>query len=60
MWKHPSSPCAMKDKVKPSAGNVILSVLGFSRSAADQFPEKGDNVNTVSYCKVLLMPQNAI
>jgi histone-lysine N-methyltransferase SETMAR len=60
-WKHPSSPCVQKFKVTPSAGKVMLTVFWDCQGVLlTNFQKKGDNVNSESYCEVLLMLRDAI
>jgi hypothetical protein len=54
-WKHPSSLSAKKFKVTPSAGKVVLTLFWDSQGVLwAHFEKCGENLNSVSYCKVLL------
>jgi hypothetical protein len=56
-WKHPSSLSTKKFKVMstPSAGKVILTVFWNSQGVLlAHFQKRGENVNSASYCEVLL------
>jgi hypothetical protein len=45
----------------PSAGKVILTMfLDSQRVLLDHFQKRGENVNSASYCEVLLKLQDAI
>jgi hypothetical protein len=60
-WKHPISPSTIKFKVMPSAGKVMLPVFWDSQEVLlDHFQKRGENVNSASYCVVLLKLQDAI
>jgi hypothetical protein len=60
-WKHPSSPSAKKFKVTPPAGKVILTMFWDSQGVQlGHFQKCGDNVNSASYCEVLLKLWDAI
>ena len=60
-WKHLSSPCVQKFKVTPSAGKVMLTVFwDYQGVLLSNFKKKSDNVNSESYCEVLLMLHVAI
>jgi histone-lysine N-methyltransferase SETMAR len=60
-WKRPNSPSAKKFKVMPSAGKVMLTVFWDSQGVLlAHFQKHGDNVNSASYCEVLLKLQDAI
>jgi histone-lysine N-methyltransferase SETMAR len=53
--KHLTSPSAKKCKVTPSAGKVILTVFWNSHEVLlAHFHKHGENVNSASYCEVLL------
>jgi hypothetical protein len=54
-WKHPSSPSTKKFKVTPSTGKLILTVFSDSQGVLlAHFQRRGENVNSASYCEVLL------
>jgi hypothetical protein len=54
-WKHPSSPSTKKFKVMPSSGKVMLAVFCDSQGVLlAHFQKHGKNVNSTSYCEVLL------
>jgi hypothetical protein len=54
-WKHPISLSARKFKVTPSAGKVMLTVSWDSRGVLlSNFQKRGENMNSASYCEVLL------
>jgi hypothetical protein len=54
-WKHPSSPSTKKFKVMPSHGKVMLTVFWNSQVVLlAHFQEHSKNVNSASYCEVLL------
>jgi histone-lysine N-methyltransferase SETMAR len=60
-WKHPSSPSIKTFKVTPSAGKVMLSMFWDSEGVLlAHFQKRGENVNSASYCEVLLMLRDAI
>jgi histone-lysine N-methyltransferase SETMAR len=62
-WKHPSSPSTKKVKVTnmPSAGKVMLTVFLDSQGVLlVHFQKRGENVNSASYCEVLLKLWDAI
>jgi hypothetical protein len=60
-WKHPSSPSAKKCKVTPLCGKVMLTVFWDSQGVLlAHFQKHGENMNSVSYCEVLLRLQDAI
>jgi hypothetical protein len=60
-WKHPSSPSTKKLKVMPSAGKVTLTMFWDSqRVLLAYFQKCGLNVNSASYCEVLLKLQDEI
>jgi hypothetical protein len=59
--KHPSPPSIKMFKVTPSAGKVIRTVFWDSQGVLfAHFQKLGENVNSVSYCEVLLTLQDAI
>jgi hypothetical protein len=59
--KYPSSPSAKKFKVMPSAGKVMLSVCWVSQGVLlAHFQKRRDNVNSASYCEVLLKFRDAV
>jgi histone-lysine N-methyltransferase SETMAR len=61
--KHPSSPSTKKFKITsmPSAGRVMLTVIWDSQGVLiAHFQKRGENVNSASYCEVLLKLQDAI
>jgi histone-lysine N-methyltransferase SETMAR len=54
-WKNPSSPSHKKFKVTPSAGKVMLTVFCDSQTVLlAYFQKHSENVNSASYCEVLL------
>jgi histone-lysine N-methyltransferase SETMAR len=54
-WTHPSSPSTRKIKVTPSAGTVRLTVFWDSHGVLlAHFQKRGKNVNSASYCEVVL------
>jgi histone-lysine N-methyltransferase SETMAR len=56
-WKHASSlsRSTKKFKVMPSSGKVMLTVFWDSQGALlTLFQKRGENVNSASYCEVLL------
>jgi hypothetical protein len=54
-WKHPSSPSAKKFKVMPLTGKVTLTVFWDSHGVLlSHFQNCGENMNSASYCEVLL------
>jgi hypothetical protein len=60
---HPSSPFRSTKmfKVTPSAGKVMLTVFWYSQGVPlAHFQKRGENVNSVSYCEVLLKLRDAI
>jgi hypothetical protein len=62
-WKHPSSPSLKQFKVKstPSAGKVMLTVFWDSQGVLlAHFQKCGENVNSASYCDILLKLRDAI
>jgi hypothetical protein len=62
-WKHPSSPSrsTKEFKVTPSAGKVMLTVIWSSEGVLlAHFQKRGENVNSASYCEVLLKLRDAI
>jgi histone-lysine N-methyltransferase SETMAR len=60
-WKYPSSPSVKTFKVTPSAGKVMVTVFWDSqRVLLAYFQKRGENVNSASYCKVLLKLGDAI
>jgi hypothetical protein len=61
-WKHPSSRSSTKKlKVTPSAGKVMLTVILDSQGVLlANFQKCGENVNSATYCEVLLKLRDAI
>jgi hypothetical protein len=60
-WKHPSSPSTIKFKVMPSAGNSMLTMFWDSQGVLLTYLQKhGENVNSASYCEVLLKLWDAV
>jgi hypothetical protein len=60
-WKHPSSPPTKKFKVPPIAGKVMLTVFWDSQGVLlAHFQKRGENVNSASYCEVLLKLRDAV
>jgi histone-lysine N-methyltransferase SETMAR len=60
-WKHPSSPSAKMFKVMLSAGKVMLTMFRDSQGVLSaHFLNRGENVNSASYCEVLLKFRDAI
>jgi hypothetical protein len=61
-WKHPSSHSTKKHKVTitPSAGKFMLTVFWDSQGVLlAHFQRHGENVNSASYCEVLLKLRDA-
>jgi hypothetical protein len=57
-WKYPSSHSRIKFKVMPIAGKVMLTMFWDSeRVVLAHFHKHGENVNSASYCEVLLKLQ---
>jgi hypothetical protein len=60
-WKHPSSRSTKKFKVTPSTGNVMLTMFWhFQGVLLVHFQKGGENMNSASYCEVLLKLWDAI
>jgi hypothetical protein len=60
-WKHPSSPSLREFKVTPSTGKVMLTVFSdFQGVLLADFQKRGENVNSASYCEVLLKLRDSI
>jgi hypothetical protein len=60
-WKHPSSPSNRKYKVTPSSGKVMLGGVGDSQGVLlAHLQKRCENVNSASYCEVLLKLRDAI
>ncbi|PNF22416.1 hypothetical protein B7P43_G16396 [Cryptotermes secundus] len=60
-WKDPSSPLTKKFKVTPSAGKVMLTMFwDYQGVLLSYFQKCHENVNSASYCEVLLKLWNAI
>jgi hypothetical protein len=62
-WKHPISPSTKEFNVTstPSSGNVMPTVFWDSQGVLlAHFQKRGENVNSSSYCEVLLKLRNAI
>jgi hypothetical protein len=62
-WKHPGSPSlsTKKYKVMPSAGKVMLTMFWDSQGVIlAYFQKHGKNMNSASYCEVLLILCDAI
>jgi hypothetical protein len=60
-WENPSSQSTKKFKVTPSAGKVMLTVFWDSRQVLlAHFQKCGENVNSASYCEVLLKLCDAV
>jgi hypothetical protein len=60
-WKHPSSSSTKIFKVTPSAGKVMLTVFWDSQGVLlVHFQKRGENVNSASYCEVMLELRDAI
>jgi hypothetical protein len=60
-WEHPSSLSTKKFKVTPSPGMDMLTVFWDSHGVLlTHFQKCGENVNSASYCEVLLKLQDAI
>jgi hypothetical protein len=53
-WKHPSSPSTI------SWEGYSYRILGFSGSTVSPFSEACENVNSASYCEVLVKLRDAI
>jgi hypothetical protein len=59
--KHPSSPSTKKFKVTPSARKVMLTVFWDSQEVLlAHFQKCSENLNSASYCEVLLKLRDAI
>jgi histone-lysine N-methyltransferase SETMAR len=59
-WKHPSLLSTKKFKVTPSAGKVMLTMFWDSQGVLlAHFQKRGENVNSASYCEVLLKLRDA-
>jgi hypothetical protein len=59
--EHSSSASTKKFKVMPSAGKVVLTVFWDSQGILlAHFQKYGENLNSASYCEVLLKFQDAI
>jgi hypothetical protein len=62
-WKHPSSPSNKKFKATrtPSGGKFVLTMFWDSQGVLlAQFQERGENVNSASYCEVTLKLRDPI
>jgi histone-lysine N-methyltransferase SETMAR len=64
-WKHPTSHSRSTKKFKvtsmQSAGMVMLSVFSYSQAVLlAHFQKRGEIVNSVSYCEVLLKFRDAV
>jgi transposase len=60
-WIHSSSPSTKMFEVTTLAGKVILAVFWDSQEVLfAHFQKRGENVNSVLYCEVLWMLQDAI
>jgi hypothetical protein len=62
-WKQPSSPSTKKFKVTstPSTGKVMLTVFWeYQEVLLAHFQKRDENVNSASYCEVLLNIRDAI
>jgi hypothetical protein len=62
-WKLPSSPSTKKFNVTstPSAGKVMLTVFWDSQGVLlAHFQKRGENMNSASYCEVLLKLRDVI
>jgi hypothetical protein len=60
-WKHPSSLSTKKFKVTPLDEKVMLTVFWDSQGVLlAYFKKHGENVDSASYCEVLLKLRNAI
>jgi hypothetical protein len=54
-------PKSSKFNVSPSAGKVVLTVFGDSQGVLlAHFQKRGANVNSTSYCEVLLKLRDAV
>jgi hypothetical protein len=54
-WKHPVSPSTKKSKVTSSAWKVMLTMFWDSQGVLlAHFQKHGENINSTSYCEVLL------
>jgi calcineurin-like phosphoesterase family protein len=54
-WKHPSSPTRKMFKVTPSAGKIMRNIFWDSQGVLlAHFSKRGKNINSASYCEVLL------
>jgi hypothetical protein len=59
--KQPSSPSTKKFKVTPSAGKVMFIVFWDSKGVQlAHFQKHGENLNSASYCDVLLKLRDSI
>ena len=53
-WKHPSSPVAVKFKMQPSAGKLMLTAFWDSQGPIlETYQERGTTVISATYCDVL-------
>jgi histone-lysine N-methyltransferase SETMAR len=60
-WKEPSSPSTKKYKVMPSTKMVMLTMFWDSQGVLlAHFQKQCENVNSASYCEVLLKLPDAI
>jgi hypothetical protein len=60
-WKNPSSPSTKKFKVMSLAGSIMLTVFWDSQGVLlALFHKHGENVNSATYCEVLLKLRDAI
>jgi hypothetical protein len=62
-WKHPNSPSTKKFRVTsmPSAGKVMLTMFWDCQGVLlAHFQKCGENVNSASYCEVLLKLQDSV
>jgi hypothetical protein len=59
--KHPSSPQIKKIKLTPSAGKVMLTVFQDNQGVLlAHFQKRGENLNSASYCEVLLKLRDSV
>jgi hypothetical protein len=60
-WKHHRSPSTKKFKVTPSARNAMLTVFWDSQGELlAHFQRLGENMDSASYCEVLLKLLDAV
>jgi histone-lysine N-methyltransferase SETMAR len=60
-WKYPSSPSTKKFKVTPSVGKFMLIVSWDSQGVLlAHFQKRGENMNSATYCEIILKLPDAI